>query len=78
MGELKDLFAEYEELLYPEVNGDSEAGDGEGTMENGIEDDIDAELAEISKPTKVQLFTPIRVDMQCGRSSIHMLASPTC
>ena len=83
VGELKDLFAEYEELLYPQVNGGSEAGGGESKMENGIEDDIDAELAELSKPSRVQLFTPIRVDMQCGRlphciGGIHMCANLSC
>ena len=65
IGELRDLFAEYGELLYGDAQG-GDSGDGEGKAENGIENDIDAELAELSKPTKAQLFTPVRVDVQCG------------
>lgn len=60
IGELRDLFAEYAELLYG--SGSQEAAKAEG----GIEDDIDAELAEMSKPVEAQLFTPVRIDVQCG------------
>lgn len=70
VGELRDLFAQYEELLYGNVNG-AGSQDGEGNAEIGIEDDIDAELAELSKPTKVKLFTPIRLDLQCGQWLLH-------
>lgn len=31
-----------------------------------IESEIQAEVAGIRKPTTVQLFTPVRVDVQCG------------
>lgn len=67
VGELRDLFAEYEELLYGDVNGRESQQGGAGKAEAGIEDDIDAELAELSRPSKAQLFTPIRLDLQCGQ-----------
>lgn len=69
IGELRDLFAEYAELLYDDANGleaaDSETKAASG-VENDIENDIDAELAELSRPTKTQLFTPVRLEVQCG------------
>lgn len=39
------------------------AGDSAGA----IEDEINAEVAELHQPAAGQLFTPIRVDVQCGR-----------
>lgn len=65
IGELRDLFAEYAENLYGDVDR-AEPHEGESKAASSIENDINAELAELSKPTKVQLFTPIRVDVQCG------------
>lgn len=72
MGELRDLFAEYAELLYG--SGEKKIGldggnDGAAAEEilGGIEDEITAEVAEMKQPAGIaQLFTPIRVDVQCG------------
>ncbi|OTA39927.1 hypothetical protein BTJ68_00030 [Hortaea werneckii EXF-2000] len=66
VAELRDLFTEYAEDMY----GTAVAG---GTPENhdetdepaDIESEIQAEVAGIRKPTTVQLFTPVRVDVQC-------------
>ena len=66
MGELKDLFTEYAELLYGDaVAGDDNGGDGEDEPAD-IESEIQAEVAGIRKPNTVQLFTPVRLDVQCG------------
>ncbi|KAK5135043.1 hypothetical protein LTR08_005703 [Meristemomyces frigidus] len=65
VGELRDLFTEYAELLY----GDALAGDADGDDAEGepadIESEIQAEVAGIRKPSTVQLFTPVRLDVQC-------------
>jgi tRNA acetyltransferase TAN1 len=69
IGELRDLFTEYAELLY----GTGEAGDtieasvdanAEPSSAN-IESEINAEVAEMQHPSSAQLFTPIRVDIEC-------------
>ena len=67
VGELRDLFAEYAELLYGgvDVDGPPPGDDDDDKPETSIEKDISAELAELSKPKKVQLFTPVRIDVQC-------------
>lgn len=43
-------------------------GDGDDANEglDSIENDIQAEIAGIKKPVTAQLFTPIRLDVQCG------------
>lgn len=74
IGELRDLFAEYADILY----GDSTAGDelNNAVDENGIESDIQAEINELHQPKNTQLFTPLRVDVQCGENaSFHWLVS---
>ena len=69
VGELRDLFTEYAEQLYgSEVNGDDPHGAHEGDDAEGpvdIESEITAEVAGIRKPASVQLFTPVRLDVQC-------------
>ena len=61
IGELRDLFTEYANELY----GDA-ATERDSEKVGGIESDIQAEISEMHKPEEVQLFTPIRIDVQCG------------
>lgn len=63
MGELRDLFSEYAELLY----GDGEDDNNDKGAES-IENDIEAELKGIQKPAKAQLFVPVKLEVQCGES----------
>ncbi|GAB7363287.1 hypothetical protein MBLNU230_g3568t1 [Neophaeotheca triangularis] len=64
IGELRDLFAEYADTIYgPELPGTDEATEAAG--EESIEDEIQAEIAGIKKPVTAQLFTPVRIDVQC-------------
>ena len=71
VNELRDLFTEYAELLYGQsaVGGPSvEDTTGNGVQSpEGIESDIQAEIAELHQPGAVQLFTPVRIDVQCGQ-----------
>lgn len=67
--ELRNLFTAYAEELYgpafaaePEPE-EPDAADGASTT---IEDEIQAEVADIRKPSAVQLFTPVQLDVQCG------------
>lgn len=62
VGELRDLFSEYAELLYGEGENDEDEDKGAGSIEN----DIQAELAGIQKPPKAQLFVPVKLEVQCG------------
>jgi len=70
IGELKDLFSEYIEILYPNYpDGDtSEKTDGEDAPEQSIEQEIQAEIAGIKQPAGGALFTSIMLDVQCGES----------
>jgi len=63
VGELRDLFTDYAERLYGGDAGDDEANAANGTVD--IESEINAEVAGIRKPASVQLFTPVRLDVQC-------------
>ena len=70
VGELRDLFTEYAEMLYgPAIAGEGPKGvhdeDEEASVD--IESEIRAEVAGIRKPVAVQLFTPVRLDVQCGK-----------
>lgn len=75
MGELRDLFAEYAEMLYGDAAAAGEGGAavGEGEGEGGgvedIEKDIQAEIEGIQKPTKAQWFVPVKLEVQCGELS---------
>lgn len=69
VSELRDLFQEYAEIMYGNVLGDAKvkvegAGCDEGL--DSIENDIKAEIAGIKKPETAQLFTPVKLDVQCG------------
>lgn len=72
VGELRDLFEEYAELLYGGGDGPSGARDDNGDPANrdntdGIENEIDAEVAGMRQPAaSTRLFTAIRVEVQCG------------
>lgn len=46
-------------------------GNAAGLSTNGIESEIQDEVAEMNHPTSVQLFTPIRLDVQCGQCSTY-------
>ncbi|KAK4549186.1 hypothetical protein LTR36_007644 [Oleoguttula mirabilis] len=65
VGELRDLFAEYAELLYGDALATEKGEDSAEDEPADIESEIRAEVAGIRKPTTVQLFTPVRVDVQC-------------
>lgn len=69
MSELRDLFSEYADIMYSDVLDSVKrepSGDEEGL--GSIENDIKAEIAGIKKPETAQLFTPVRLDVQCGES----------
>lgn len=73
VGELRDLFTEYAELLYgsggPTIGSEEATKDAaeDDEVSGGIEDEINAEVAGLKQPVgAAQLFTPIRVDVQCG------------
>ena len=65
IGELRDLFAEYAETLYdnPTTDGAVE----QYATKDDIEQDIRAEINELRGHDSAQLFTPLRVDVQCGK-----------
>lgn len=77
VGELRDLFSEYAELLYGETLRAGEAGqqshDGTDEANGGqsIESQIQAEIAGFRRPETAQLFTPVRLDLQCGTYSSY-------
>lgn len=64
IGELRDLFAEYADALYGDMVAESTPNGAVG--EGGIESDIQAEISELHQPENAQLFTPLRIDVQCG------------
>lgn len=70
VGELRDLFAEYAELLYGDENAaGAKDGEGDGEGEGGVEDiekDIKAEIEGIQKPAKAAWFVPVKLEVQCG------------
>ena len=55
-------------MLYPDNAGQDQeiSASGDDTMNTSIENDINAELAELNKPRSVQLFSNVRIDVQCG------------
>jgi tRNA acetyltransferase TAN1 len=66
-GEIRDLFSEYAEQLYPTASGIM-SGEDEDTEPADIESEINAEVDHIRKSKTAQLFTTSRVDVQCGMS----------
>lgn len=69
VGEILDLFTEYAERLYPQAQDeqDSNGADADDDEED-IETAIKAEVKDIRKPVAARLFTPVRINVQCGRS----------
>ncbi len=53
------MFTEYAETLYG-------AGEDDSAGAEGIESGIEAEIAGMQKPEKVQLFVPVKLEVQCG------------
>ena len=70
IGELRDLFAEYAETLYGhgavKEAADPSATDLEVLPTAGIESEIQDEIGELQHRTEIELFTPVRIDVQCG------------
>jgi hypothetical protein len=72
---MRDLFNDYAEKLYadavegPAGGEEEEDGAGSGSGSGGIDDiekEIAAEVRDIRAPASARLFTPVRVDVQCG------------
>lgn len=68
IGEIMDLFTEYAERLYPQAAGEGAAEDDEDEEED-IEKAIKTEVKEIRKPGAARLFTPVKINVQCGACS---------
>ena len=70
VGELRDLFAEYADTLYGDTVQEETTAhltpDPEVLPSAGIESEIQDEVTELKQPGTKQLFTPIRIDVQCG------------
>lgn len=73
VGEILDLFTEYAERLYPQAQDEEEpnGADADDYEEQDIEKAIKAEVNDIRRPAAARLFTPVRINVQCGRSC-HM------
>lgn len=69
IGELRDLFAEYAESLYGTSTTASKPDSN--YPGHGIENDIEAEISDLQQSKRSQLFTPIRIDVQCGKSRLE-------
>lgn len=61
-----------------EDDGDSDGKDedGNGGEEVDVDDDIEkeilAEVREIRKPKVARLFTPVQLNVQCGKCACHL------
>lgn len=67
--EMRDWLTDLAEHLYPEAleaKAPDAANEDAGEEEVDIEKAIAAEVKDIRKPAAAQLFTPVRLDMQCG------------
>lgn len=67
VGELRVLFNEYAELLYGGLAAADASTGASDKPSIGIENEIYEEVAELQRPSAVQLFTHIRIDVPCGR-----------
>lgn len=74
VGELKDLLTEYAETLYPDTA--AQHGSDAAAEDQDIENDILAEINDLHRPKTRQLFTPIRIDVQCGEHASPSLTIP--
>lgn len=66
---MRDLFNDFAERLYPQARGSSAEGGGDDEDDDAeidIEKEIQAEVNAIRKPASAQLFTHVRVNLQCG------------
>ncbi|SMR63569.1 unnamed protein product [Zymoseptoria tritici ST99CH_3D1] len=63
--EMRDLFNEYAKEMYPQSADGPDGGEGDAEGEMDIEREIQAELDEMKKPARGQLFTHVRVNLQC-------------
>lgn len=66
--EMRDWLTDLAEHLYPEAleaKAPDAANEDAGEEEVDIEKAIAAEVKDIRKPAAAQLFTPVRLDMQC-------------
>lgn len=72
IGELRDLFTDYAEELY----GDALANDTKPVADDkdddkqddkDIESEIQAEVSGIQRPPTAQLFSTVRLNVQCGQ-----------
>lgn len=68
---MRDLFNDYAERLYPQATG-SPAADDDDDAEVDLEKEIQAEVNAIRKPTSAQLFTHVRVNLQCGENESNV------
>ncbi|KAI9844917.1 MAG: hypothetical protein M1837_005203 [Sclerophora amabilis] len=64
IGELRDLFDRYAEVMYPQPSdeADEDGGDDDG---GDIEATVQKELAEMKKPKREKAFQPARLGVQC-------------
>lgn len=57
-------------------DGDGKDEDGNGGKEVVVDDDIEkeilAEVREIRKPKVARLFTPVQLNVQCGKCACHL------
>ena len=70
VGELRDLFNDYAERLCGDVVTEEATEpfrtEPEVLPSAGIESEIQGEVAELKQHDSDQLFTPVRLDVQCG------------
>ncbi|KAK3703543.1 hypothetical protein LTR37_014390 [Vermiconidia calcicola] len=69
IGELRDLFTAYADNMYEEKITaeamEAVVATSEAQSAGGIESEIQSEIADMRQPGSRQLFTPLRVDVQC-------------
>lgn len=71
IGELRDLFNEYAEILYPAEDLDPTDADEPDSNDVDIEAEINAEVSDIQKPPSDPLFTLAKTDTPCGTSAVR-------
>lgn len=73
IAELRDLFGSYAEEVYSQQLAAEQSMDDGDAMDLDLEASIKAEVEGIKRPTQEPLFTPIKLDVQCGKllTSLH-------
>lgn len=66
---MRDLLEDYAEKLYPNALDGPEGGNDDDNGNFDIEDEINAEIKDIRRPATASLFTPMRLDVQCGMAT---------